>query len=84
MCPRRHTTLFQRRYDVVSTFKRRRVSTGVIYDFIGEMIFCWNHYRYALLKSVGVSKRVISEIYIRNKNTNLEKESPGNILNVKI
>ena len=31
LSPSRHTTSFQRRYDVVSTLKRRRVSTGLIH-----------------------------------------------------
>ena len=38
-----------------------RETVCVIYDFIGEMIFCWNHYRYGFLKSVRVSKRIISQ-----------------------
>ena len=56
-----------------------RETVCVIYDFIGEMTFCWNHYKYRFPKSVRVSKRIISQIYIRK----LEKESPANILNVK-
>ena len=48
-----------------------RGTVCVIYDFIGEMIFCWNHHRYGFLKSVRVSKRIISQIYIS------EKTSPG-------
>ena len=50
-----------------------RETACVIYDFIGEMIFCWNHYRYGFLKSVRVSKRIISQIYTRNKNKNFGK-----------
>ena len=45
-----------------------RETVCAIYDFIGEMIFYWNHYKYGFLKSVRVSKRIISKIYIRNKN----------------
>ena len=56
-----------------------RETVCVIYDFIGEMTFCWNHCKYGFPKSVRVSKRIISQIYIRK----LEKESPANILNVK-
>ena len=48
----------------------------VIYDFIGEMIFWWNHYRYGCLKSVRVSKIIISQIYIRNKNKDFGKRVP--------
>ena len=43
------------------------------YVFIGEMIFCWNHYRYGFLKSLRVSKRIISKIHSRNKNKNFGK-----------
>ena len=61
-----------------------RETVCVIYDFIGDMFFCWNHYRYGFLKSVESAKELshkyISEIKIRI----LEKESPSNILNVKI
>ena len=61
-----------------------RETVCVIYDFIGEMIFCWNHYRYGFLKSTESTKELshkyISEIKIRI----LEKESPTNTLNVKI
>ena len=52
----------------------------VVYDFIGEMIFCWHHYRCRFLKSVRIGKRIISQIYITNKNKNFGKESPSNIL----
>ena len=37
-----------------------RQTECVMYDFIAEMIFCWNHYRYEFLKSVRVRKRIIS------------------------
>ena len=50
-----------------------RETVCVTYDFIGEMIFCWNFYRYGSLKSVTVSKRMISQIYIRNENKNFGK-----------
>ena len=39
----------------------------IIYDFIGEMIFCWHHYRYEFLKSVRISKNIISQICSTNK-----------------
>ena len=45
----------------------------VIYDFISEIIFCWNHYRYGFLKFVRVSKRMISKTYIKNKKKNFGK-----------
>ena len=47
-----------------------RDTVCVTYVFIGEMIFCWNHYRYGFLKSLRVSKRIISKIHSRNKNKN--------------
>ena len=50
-----------------------RENACVICDFIAEIIFCWNHYRCGFLKSVKVSKRIISQIYIKNKNKNFEK-----------
>ena len=43
----------------------------VIYDFIAEMTFRWNQYEF--LKSVRVSKRIISQIYVRNTNKNFRK-----------
>ena len=45
----------------------------VIYDFIGEMIYCWHHYRNEFLKSVRISKIIISQIYITNKIKNFGK-----------
>ena len=54
---------------------RLRETVCVTYDFIGEMIFRWKNYRYGFLKSVRVSKRIISQIYIRNKNKNFGKKS---------
>ena len=50
-------------------------SVCVRYDFIGEMIFCWNHYRYKFLKSVRVSKRIILKIYIWNENKDFGRVS---------
>ena len=50
-----------------------RDTVCVTYVFIGEMIFCWNHYRYGFLKSLRVSKRIISKIHSRNKNKNFGK-----------
>ena len=52
-----------------------RETVCVIYDFIGEMIFCWNHYKNGFLKSVRVFKRIISQIYIRNKNKSFGKRA---------
>ena len=49
----------------------------VIYDFIGETTFCWNHYRDRILKSVRVSKRITSQIYVRNYNKNFGKRVSG-------
>ena len=42
----------------------------VIYDFIGEIIFCWHHHRYECLEFVTVSKEIIQQIYISNENKN--------------
>ena len=50
-----------------------RETVCVIYDFIDEVTFCWNHYRYGFLKSVRVIKRIISQIYFRNINKNFGK-----------
>ena len=50
-----------------------RETVCVIYDCVGEMIFYWNHYRYRFLESVKVSKRIILQIYIRDKNKNFGK-----------
>ena len=47
----------------------------VIYDFIGEIIFCWNYYNYGFLKSVKANKRLISQICIRSKKKNFGKKS---------
>ena len=33
-----------------------RKTVCVVYGFVGEMIFCWNHYRYWFVKSVRASK----------------------------
>ena len=45
----------------------------VIYDFASEMLFCCNYSGYGFLKSVRISKIIISQIYIRNKNKNFGK-----------
>ena len=37
------------------------------------MIFCWHHYRYEFLKSVKISKNIISQICITNKIKNFGK-----------
>ena len=57
-----------------------RETVCVIYDFIGDSFLCWNHYRHGFLKFVGVSKRIISQIYIRNKNKNFGKRISCNDL----
>ena len=58
MGPRRHTTLFQRRYNVVSTLKQRRVSNGVFSCEcceISESTFCIEHLQTAASAVVVVN-----------------------------
>ena len=66
-------TLFISNSQELQASRFLRDTVCVTYVFIGEMIFCWNHYRYGFLKSLRVSKRIISKIHSRNKNKNFGK-----------
>ena len=66
-------TLFISKSQELRASRFLRDTVCVTYVFIGEMIFCWNHYRYGFLKSLRVSKRIISKIHSRNKNKNFGK-----------